>query len=161
MLNRPGTRTRSMRTTWLQQVFRLGLIGAIACGVFGADLLAHGSRSTASAGSPPRQVVYTPYGETTIGPARNWGDVDYNYQYYYGPNYRYDSGWYAQRHLAHPNNYVTYAYDPANVCSTEYYYMPDDGVYYCYTPDPVALNSNLQTGCPNQPYLYFCPNDLR
>ncbi|HEY7065881.1 MAG TPA: hypothetical protein VII06_30685, partial [Chloroflexota bacterium] len=87
-----------------------------------------------------------------------WDRVDPSYRYYYGPNYNYDPGWYATRNVAYPNNYVAYASDPGDVCSTEYYYMPADGVYYCYQPDPVALNSNLQGRCPNQPYLYVCPD---
>ncbi len=106
----------------------------------------------------PAQVVINPaVAGPAIGPARNWEHVAPGQQYYYGPNYRYDAGWYAQRHLGYPNSYVAYNTDPANVCNTEYYYMPDDGLYYCYTPDPVALNSALQGRCPNQPYLYICP----
>jgi hypothetical protein len=104
------------------------------------------------------QVVVNPAASSAIGPARNWDRVDAAYRYYYGPNYGYDPGWYATRHLAYPNNYVAYASDPADVCSTEYYYMPADGVYYCYAPDPVARNSNLQSTCPDQPYLYICPS---
>ncbi|SRR5712692_2041758 len=133
----------------------------VVLGGFSSDLVARGWSSTASADSLPAQVVITPAAGNTIGPARNWDNVDPSVRYYYGPNYRYDAGWYAQRHLAHPNQYVSYASDPSDVCSTEYYYMPDDGVYYCYSPDPVALNSNLQQGCPNQPYLYICPDARR
>jgi hypothetical protein len=105
------------------------------------------------------QVVVNPAAASNaIGPARSWDRVDSRYRYYYGPDYRYDYDWYATRHIANPNLYVSYASDPYAACPNEYYYMPDDGLYYCYTPDPVALNSNLQTSCPNQPYLYICPN---
>src|SRR5215211_3815880 len=99
------------------------------------------------------QVVINPTAASnTIGPARQWDRVDPAYQYYYGPNHVYDPGWYGNRHLAYPNNYIAYSYDPGNVCSSEYYYMPADSVYYCYEPDPVAQNSQLQNRCPNQPY---------
>jgi hypothetical protein len=134
------------------------LAGAMLVGGFSTDGVAQDwSLAPAVDGLAAQVVVNSAARSNAIGPARNWDRVAPSYQYYYGPNHRYDSGWYASRHLANPNYYVSYASDPGDVCSTEYYYMPDDGVYYCYTPDPVALNSNLQSSCPNQPYLYICP----
>jgi hypothetical protein len=107
------------------------------------------------AGQP--QVSCAPAPAWALGPDRYWANVQPSYQYYYGPNYRYDAEWYRERHLSCPQLYQAYPYDPAAACNTEYYYMPDDGLYYCYAPDPVAENSALQGRCPGQPYLYICP----
>jgi hypothetical protein len=135
------------------------LVGAMLLGGFSTDGVAQDWSLAPSVDGLAAQVVVNPAARSNaIGPARNWDRVDPAYRYYYGPNHRYDAGWYAARNVANPNLYVAYASDPGDVCSTEYYYMPDDGLYYCYTPDPVALNSNLQGTCPNQPYLYICPN---
>ena len=131
---------------------------ALLTGGRGTNVAAQDGGSIAGFDSIVAQVVVNTAAVDRIGPARNWGNVASNYRYYYGPNHVYDAGWYATRHLGYPNNYVAYASDPADVCSTEYYYMPDDGVYYCYTPDPVAMNSSLQGRCPDQPYLYICPD---
>ena len=148
-----------MRTTLVRRALLTLLVGAFLFGDSSTDLFAQERSLGPSGDGLAAQVVVNPAAASnTIGPARSWDRVDPAYRYYYGPNYRYDSGWYAQRHLAYPNQYVSYASDPYAVCGTEYYYMPDDGLYYCYTPDPVALNSNLNTTCPNQPYLYICPN---
>jgi hypothetical protein len=150
-----------MRSTLAVRVLTASLVSAILLGGLSTDLVAQRWEPGQVVDSLAGQVVVNPAAASNaIGPARQWDRVDPAYRYYYGPNHVYDAGWYAQRHLAYPNNYVVYASDPAAVCSSEYYYMPDDGVYYCYEPDPVALNSNLQTRCPNQPYLYFCPEDL-
>jgi hypothetical protein len=150
-----------MRSTLAVRAMTTFLMMAMLFGSFSADLVAQSLEPTPSIDSLIAQVVVNPAAASnTIGPARQWDRVDPAYRYYYGPNHGYDSAWYGQRHLAYPNNYVSYASDPGGVCSTEYYYMPSDSLYYCYQPDPVALNSGLQTRCPNQPYLYFCPEDL-
>ena len=147
-----------MRSTLAGRLLFSLLVGATLFGALSTDLLAQDQSLMLSDGGLVSQIVVNPAAASgTIGPARNWEYVDPSYQYYYGPNYGYDDGWYASRNVGYPNNYVAYASDPADVCSTEYYYMPSDGVYYCYQPDPVALNSNLQSTCPNQPYLYICP----
>ena len=109
------------------------------------------------AGGGAAQVNCVPAPAAVLGPGRYWGNVQPGYQYYYGPTYQYDTAWYGERHLSCPQLYQAYPYDPATVCHTEYHYMPDDGMYYCYAPDPVAENSALQGRCPGQPYLYICP----
>ncbi len=150
-----------MRIVFARRALAALLLTGMLLWGLSAELEARTAGPQPSTGSVVAQVVVNPVvASNTIGPARYWDRVDPAYRYYYGPNYSYDPGWYATRHLAHPNNYVAYATDPSNVCSTEYYYMPSDGVYYCYEPDPVAQNSNLQGRCANQAYLYFCPNDL-
>ena len=148
-----------MRTVFVARSLSGLLLAAMLLLPFSTDLLAQDQSLVPLDDHAFGQVVVNPAAASnTIGPARNWDRVDPAYRYYNGPNYRYDAGWYAQRHLAYPNSYVSYASDPGNVCGTEYYYMPDDGLYYCYQPDPVALNSSLTSTCPNQPYLYICPN---
>ena len=148
-----------MRTLLARRVVSALLATGVLLLGLSTDLLARDWVSPPSLDSLVAQVVVNPTAASNpIGPARYWDRVDPAYRYYYGPNYNYAPGWYATRNVAYPNNYVAYASDPGDVCSTEYYYMPSDGVYYCYTPDPVALNSNLQGRCPNQPYLYICPD---
>lgn len=147
------------RSVFVARILSGLLLTAMLLVPFSTDLLAQDRTLVPPEDHAFGQVVVNPAAASNaIGPARNWDRVDSSYRYYYGPNYRYDAGWYAQRHLANPNLYVSYASDPGAVCGTEYYYMPDDGLYYCYQPDPVALNSSLQSRCPNQPYLYICPD---
>src|SRR4051794_8270883 len=100
-LMRPGLRT---------------LLVVTLVGVFGSALVGYHGAASATADVLLDQVVITPAAADTVGPARSWDRVDPTYRYYRGPNYRYDAGWYGQRHLAYPNNYVAYASDPASVC---------------------------------------------
>lgn len=147
-----------MRTTRGRRALAAALAITMLLLGLGTEPAARASEPSLDVDRVAAQAVVNP---NTIGPARNWDRVDPAYRYYYGPNYGYDPGWYAQRHLAYPNNYVAYSSDPGNYCGTEYYYMPSDSLYYCYQPDPVAMNSQLQNRCPDQPYLYICPDDLR
>ena len=134
---------------------------AVATTVLSAAVLlaAPASYAATPVGAVQGQPTCAPAPVTALGPDRYWGSVQPSYRYYYGPNYRYDAEWYRERHLSCPQLYQAYPYDPAAVCHTEYYYMPADGLYYCYTPDPVAENSALQGHCAGQPYLYICPED--
>jgi hypothetical protein len=130
----------------------IGVLGAgAALGVATGNAAGPLSTMQAQPGCGPAPAM-------ALGPDRYWGNVQPAYQYYYGPTYQYDAAWYRARHLSCPQLYQAYPYDPAAVCHTEYYYMPEDGMYYCYAPDPVAENSALQGRCPGQPYLYICPD---
>src|SRR5437868_11121532 len=101
-----------MRTMLVARILSTLVLTAILLEGFSTDLLAQDRTLEPPVDGAIAQVVVNPAASSNaIGPARNWDGVDPAYRYYYGPNYRYDAGWYAQRNLAHPNNYVAYASD--------------------------------------------------
>ncbi len=64
---------------------------------------------------------------------RQWNHVHESYRYFYGPRYQYDYEWYFYRHISFPWLYVSYDYEPVDVCFSEYYFY--EGVFYCFVGD--------------------------